>query len=187
MADFVNEIKVEMKEEDIPRNLKQAIKFASGSAVYVGIPESKTLRPPEGKKNKQGMGAKLSSITNAELLFIHTNGSEANHIPARPVIEPALEDDKERLSTMMASSMKKALDGNISEAKIELEKVGMRGEKVSRAWFTNPKNGWAPNSPRTIAAKIAKRSTNPRPLIDTGELKKSITYFVEVGGKTNND
>ena len=39
--------------------------------------------------------------------------------------------------------------------------------------FENPKNNWPPNSPRTIAKK-----GSDVPLIDTGELRKSITHVI---------
>lgn len=34
-----------------------------------------------------------------------------------------------------------------------LEAVGMYAQNIVRAWFTNPNNGWAANSPLTIAKK----------------------------------
>ncbi|MBY6921870.1 hypothetical protein HYH30_19035, partial [Clostridium botulinum] len=45
-----------------------------------------------------------------------------------------------------------------------------------RAWFTNPSNNWAENSAETI-----KRKDSDKPLIDTGELRKSITYVIKGG------
>jgi hypothetical protein len=49
----------------------------------------------------------------------------------------------------------------------------MLGQNIVRAWFVDPKNGWPENSPITIAAK-----GSDKPLIDTGELRKAITYVV---------
>ena len=76
--------------------------------------------------------------------------------------------------------------GDTDGALKKLKLAGMRAQNVCRAWFTNPKNGWPPNSPRTAARKRAKGSTDPKPLIDTGELRKSITYFIKrnTGGRT---
>lgn len=153
--------------------LAKALNFMSENEVYVGISDETSSRE------------KGEPVTNAELMFIHTNGSPINNIPARPVIEPAVEDDKDRLSRMMESAFLQAEKGNIGDATNKLKLAGMRAQNVCRAWFTNPKNGWPPNSPSVAARKMAKGSTNPVPLIDTGELRKSITYFIKrkLGGK----
>lgn len=150
------------------RNI-QLLDFMKDNEVYVGIQQSESKREDE-------------PITNAELLFIHTNGSPVNNIPPRPVIEPAIKHDRERLSNMMKKSAQFVLNGHIEDAIIQLRKTGMRGQNVSRNWFVNPENNWPPNSPSVIDAKRRKGSTNPRPLIDTGELRKSITYFVKTKG-----
>lgn len=144
----------------------KAMKFMKENSVYVGIPQEETTRDEDG-------------ITNAELLYIHTNGSPKNNIPARPVIEPAIKNDTERLTSMMKKASRLVFEGNKQEAIRQLKLVGMRGQNISRAWFVNPENGWPPNSPRTYRRKLAKGSTDPKPLIDTGELRKSITYVVE--------
>lgn len=86
---------------------------------------------------------------------------------------------------MMKKAAQLAFTGRFDEAVNQLRKVGMRGQNVSRAWFVNPDNGWPPNSPSVQSAKRAKGSDDPKPLIDTGELRKSITYFVKTkGGRT---
>lgn len=151
----------------------KAMNFMMENEVYVGISDETTTRE------------KGEPVTNAELLYIHTNGSPVNNIPARPVIEPAIKDDKERLSEMMESAFLTAEKGDTEEALRKLKLAGMRAQNVCRAWFVNPKNGWTPNSPGVAARKRAKGSTNPKPLIDTGELRKSITYFVKrrTGGR----
>ena len=154
--------------------LVKAIKFLKQNEVYVGIADDTTERE-EGTKE----------ITNAELLFIHTNGSPIRNIPPRTVIEPAIRNDKDRLSRMMKQAAQLFLKGDKQGAINQLRKVGMRGQNVSRAWFLNPENGWPPNSPAVQAAKMRKGANIPRPLIDTGELRKSITYFVRTkGGRT---
>ena len=154
--------------------IAKAMNFMMGNEVYVGISDETTTRE------------KGEPVTNAELMFIHTNGSPINNIPARPVIEPAIEDDKDRLASMMEGVFLSAEKGDTDGALKKLKLAGMRAQNVCRSWFTNPKNGWAPNSPRTAARKRAKGSTDPKPLIDTGELRKSITYFIKrnTGGRT---
>jgi len=130
--------------------------------VLIGIPEDKTIRK-EGKVN------------NAELLYLHTNGSELQGIPKRPVIEPAITaaGNKESIVEELKQVAKFNLNGKYSDSIRHLNKVGMLGQNISRLWFTDPRNGWPPNSAKTIA----KKGSN-RPLIDTSQLRKSIIYVV---------
>lgn len=154
--------------------IKKALKFLKNNPVYVGIPDDTTERNEDEKEKV--------SVTNADLLFIHTNGSPANNIPARPVIEPAIEDANERISKQMKMAAKQAMENNAEMAIKHLSLAGMQAQNASRSWFTNPKNNWPPNSPAVIAEKKRKGSTKPKPLIDTGELRKSITYFIDHEG-----
>lgn len=128
--------------------------------VLVGIPAEENSRP-------------RGEINNAELLYIHTHGSPLRNIPARPVIEPAIEDARDRINRELRSAILAASDGVEDVANQYLERTGMAAQNASRAWFTNPRNNWAPNSPLTIA-----RKGSSRPLIDTGSLRKSIIYVV---------
>jgi len=75
-----------------------------------------------------------------------------------------------------------------------LGRIGKAAQNMCRDWFTNPKNGWPPNQPATVKGKLRKMSKSKRaaamavykqggsidsPLIDTGELRKSIIYVVK--------
>ncbi|MCR8981642.1 hypothetical protein [Brevibacillus laterosporus] len=174
--------------------LKKIVGALAQKQVYVGIPEGGE-RPEE-----QGQ-----PITNAQLLYAHTHGirqkvmrDEMNpkvesgemtynkayqmwiqtygsplwSSPPRPVIEPAIEHNKEALANQLRKVSEIALDGGDTEP--ELHKVGLMGQNFVRGWFTNPENGWAPNSPIT-----EERKGSDKPLINTGELRKAITYVVK--------
>ena len=155
---------------DRTAQIQQALKDLGEMDVLVGIPQEKTTRPGD-------------PVTNAELAFIHTNGSPIRNIPARPFIEPAIEDDRENIASLMSEAIQAALNGNMLEANQKLEQAGMRGQAVSQAWFEDKgKNKWLGNSPGTKARKLKKRSTEPKPLIDTGEMRKSITYVIRRKG-----
>lgn len=160
-------MKSQIKSVDNTKALDLGLSKLKKTDVLVGIPQKSSSRQEEGEK-----------ITNAELLFVHTNGSPLRNIPARPVIEPAIQDKPTRYAIMerLKSATLHALDGDYDSLYKELEMAGMIGQNASRAWFTNPKNGWAPNSPATIKAK-----GSDKPLIDTGTLRKSIIYIVRRG------
>ena len=72
-----------VKETGKGVELKSALAFLKSSRVLIGIPQAASSRRGE--------------ITNAELAFIHTHGSPINRIPARPFLEPAIEETKEQL------------------------------------------------------------------------------------------
>lgn len=162
-----------LKAIDKVSKVVKGLNYIKNNYVLVGIPQKETRR--EGEE-----------VTNAELLYIHTNGSPINNVPARPVIEPAIEDDEERLSRMLKQMAEEALEGDLGNAEKNLESVGMRAQNISRNWFTNPDNNWPENAPSVRERKVKKGSTDPRPLIDTGELRKSITYvLVKDGDRTD--
>jgi hypothetical protein len=134
------------------------------AAVYVGIPQDANLRT-------------VGEVTNAQLLFIHTHGSALQHIPARPVIEPAINapDNKALISAELNLAAKATLEGDADAAYKHLASAGTLGANASKRWFTDSRNGWAPNAPSTIAEK-----GSDQPLIGiTGELRRDITYVVK--------
>lgn len=128
--------------------------------ILVGVPADKTLRAGD-------------AMNNASLLFIHTNGSPVRGIPARPVIEPALRYHQEKITAQIQKMLLAAARNDERGVQLYAKRVGMAGQNAVRDWFTNPANGWPPNSFTTIA-----RKGSSRPLIDTGSLRKSIIYVI---------
>ncbi len=173
MFEFVSDI---IAKDDASKKVYEALRELESLQALVGIPEDKSPR-------------KEDKITNAELLYIHTNGSPVNGIPARPVIEPAIKDSKEEISKHIKEASQRALNGDIEGMRNSYEKAGLKGENAARDWFTNPKNNWKDVKQETINHRKKKMSKKQlenaignenahRPLIDTGELRKSITHVV---------
>ena len=176
--------------------IKEAMGTLKNAKVYVGIPEAETNREDQKKE-----------VTNAGLLFIHTNGSPLRHIPARPVIEPSIEANHEPLEQGLHATASFVLDGKTNEANEMLKKVGTLGAVGAKKWFTDPRNGWRQNSPETIRRKLSKL-TGKRlrkalnvlnsvdehmplvgtsaldeintPLIDTAQMRRAITHVEEL-------
>lgn len=171
------------------------LKSLTGAHVYVGIPEKNAPRAGEPISNAQlafihsnGVrGWKMRTAMNVAMkggklpysqalaLYIHTFGSPLFQIPPRPIVEPAVEDkaNQRMIEGELKLAVKAALEGKQSEMSKHLRRAGMIAQNVVRAWFTNPKNHWAPNAPSTI-----KRKGSSQPLIDTGDLRKSISYVM---------
>jgi hypothetical protein len=166
--------------------LNKRLKSIFGNkAAYVGVPASTSkdrkakLLDMAGRAGKK-KAAKLkkaaeADVSNAELLFIHTKGSPIRGIPARPVIQPAIEADgnHQKISRELASSAKAYLEGSKEKGDKFMLRAALAGQNAARKWFTDSRNGWAPNAASTIAAK-----GSDRPLIDTGALRQSIIGIV---------
>jgi len=169
------------------------IKALTAKSVFVGVPEEETSREGEG-------------VTNSQLTFLHTNGVRSNtmtnemnqsglpyskafqayiaskgsalwKIPPRPIIEPAIENEAnaELISEQLAN-VAKAFSESADKGAQEMEKLGLLGQSIIQDWFDNPANGWPENAQSTIDAK-----GSDRPLIDTGNLRKSMTYVIREG------
>lgn len=160
--------------------------FKTGKlAAYVGVPStSRDARKSQllamagkgnGKKSKKLKKAAEDDINNAELLFIQEHGSPINNIPARRVLGPAVEADGNRqaIANEIAASIKANLEGDHEKADKKMLRAALAGQNAARKWFTDNRNGWEPNAPRTIKAK-----GSDRPLIDTGAMRASIVGVV---------
>lgn len=115
-------------------------------------------------------------LTNAELMFIHENGSALNHIPARPVLQMTIDyANKNLLKAAIDKCIKICLDtgGNESLIEQELNKLAIRIENYARKLIYSNDGRLAPNAPSTIA-----RKGDNHPLFDTGQLARSITCRV---------
>ena len=108
-------------------------------------------------------------------MYIHEHGSFAYQVPPRPTIEPAIKDAKEGIGERLGDAAKAAAEGKDTQK--ALGDVGLYAQAKVKGWFTNPKNGWAPNAPATIKGK-----GSARPLIDTGAMQGSITFVIRTGG-----
>ena len=128
--------------------------------VLVGIPETKASR-------------RKGQINNAELMYIHTHGSPARNIPPRPVIEPAIANDEGPITLQLEQALQSVLEEQPQQALAPLNAAGLEARNACIRWFDDPNNGWPPNKPSTITAKGSSH-----PLVDTGQLKRSITYVV---------
>jgi hypothetical protein len=189
--------KVSVTSKGSQKVLDDLLEEISRLEVYVGIPEEGSARDDE--------------ITNAQLAFIHTHGARSvsmrkemqdemdagspysaahqmyvkahgsplYHIPPRPIIEPAIEakGNKEPIAHELGLAAKGVLDKKPEEAKRHLELAGMTGANAAQAWFDDPRNDWPENAPATI-----ERKGSEHPLIDSGEMRKSITYVVKEQG-----
>lgn len=164
-------------------DVSAAMRLLTTRSVLVGIPADK-----DRKDDGEG-----EAITNAQLGYIHENGSPKNNLPARPFLMPGIRAAHEQIVDQLRDAGRAALDGDAAAVSKRLERAGIIGQNSVRAQFVD--NDWEPLSEATLnrrpvtqrdedgkAVKHGKSrqergATNP--LIDTSQLRKAITYVVE--------
>lgn len=166
--------------EDLENQFKEAFKFPD-YVIQIGVVEADTVRKIDKVRATKTKKTDEKSITNAQLMYIHENGSYLHHIPKRPVLEMTLKwTDK--------GSMNKAIDKAFmaylkSGKKIDFSKSLQRYclsqvEVYARDLIYNNDGRLVANSPRTIAMKGFNH-----PLFQTGQLARSITCrLIELNG-----
>jgi hypothetical protein len=149
-----------------PAQLIADLRRIKKSEVLVGIPAEKTQRKKE-------------TVNNASLLFVFSNGSPLRHIPPRPVLEPAIEQNKDLVTPHLAEAARLITEHRPDAAQRELQRAGTIAANAAKRRFTEP-NDWAPNAPSTIKHKNKKHKGEARPGIDSGQMRRALTYVVRV-------
>lgn len=173
----------------------RAIQSLEEASVLVGIPEKTAKRSNSSITNAQlayiqtygvrrkAMRQEMKGQMNTGMpysrafeMYVQAHGSPLWHIPPRPIIEPAIESVQAQVAEKLKRVAQLALEGKEMASSVELKALGIFAQNVVKDWFDNPANKWAPNAQNTIAQK-----GSDKPLIDTGALRRSITYVL--GGK----
>lgn len=168
--------------KDKSRNLGAALRDLTMQSVYVGIP---------GDKGKHDG----SELTNAEIGYIHETGSPKGNIPARPFLTPGIRAVQPQIVQQLRDAGQAALAANSNGVKQAYEKAGLLAQNAVRAQFVD--NDWPPLAESTLdrhpvterddAGKPSKHGKSRRergainPLLDSGQLRKSVTYVVRKG------
>jgi hypothetical protein len=150
---------------DRVKRIARALEVLPGKQVLVGVPEERSARPEEN-----------DDVSNATLGYIHEFGAPEANIPARPFLIPGIRDGRGKFSRYLKQAAAGALD---SEAKTLENALGAAGQvaasSVQRKITTGP---FAPLAASTLARRRARGRTGTRPLIDTGALRRAITWVV---------
>lgn len=125
--------------------------------VYIGVPASKN-------------GMHEGGINMATLLALHVLGAPSRGIPQRDPLRPPLIANAQRYSDLLALGLKNALSDG-TDPKLVYEKIGIVATNDVYDYFVT--GNFKPLSEKTIKAKGSSK-----PLIDTEELRGSITYEV---------
>jgi hypothetical protein len=142
---------------DLPgiRQLAQALADANRS-VLVGVPAGKI--EPDG-------------TTMALVAAVQEFGSPENNIPERPFLRMGIAAGRPRFERLNSGNLRLILAGRKTVTRALEELGNLAAGEVKRGMVTLK---FEPLKPATIA-----RKGSSRPLIDTGNLRQSITYQVE--------
>lgn len=149
-------IKVSVKGAGNAANeIKKALsQFVTDEFITVGIHEDENARPEKG-------------VNNATLGAIQHFGTD--NIPARPWLDVGVEQSNQEYLQLI----KDGIEDGLEMSQI-LEQLGVTAQASVQQYMVDLRT--PPNAPSTVAAK---KSSNP--LIDTGELRQSVTYKVTQG------
>ena len=117
-------------------------------------------------------------INNAELLAIHEHGTIDGRLPARPLLEPVIKQEKTYIKKSFEKYISLMNDDEKEKASSVLDRLALYLQGKLVEYFDN--NNWVPNAPSTI-----KRKGSAKPLINTGDLRRSIQAFVDEGGNSD--
>lgn len=148
---------------DAAQGILDALKTLANKDVLVGIPESKDERDD-------------SDIGNAAIGYINENGSPAQNIPPRPHLKPGVKSVEPDFLPHLKVAAQKALEGNAEGAVASLDRAGTVAANGVKRYITI--TGFTPLADATIANRLRRGRTGNKPLIDTGEYRRSITHVV---------
>ena len=125
--------------------------------VYIGVPASKN-------------GMHEGGINMATLLAIHVLGAPSRGIPQRDPLRPPLIANAQRYTDLLAMGLKNALSDG-TDPKLVYEKIGIVAANDVKDYFIT-------GNFKALSEKTIKAKGSSKPLIDTGELRNSISYEV---------
>jgi phage gpG-like protein len=131
-----------------------------------------------GSKRKYSRGVLVrnkNGLTVATLATIHEFGSRKASIPARPFLRPAIRNNAGVIKTSMRRAVQTVLKGE--SAMPELARLAVRLEGLVRKTLVDLRTPPLAKATKRRRFKLTG-DVDPNPLVDTGQLKNSITAVV---------
>ena len=141
----------------------EAIEKLTSQEVLVGIPH--------------GEARSDTDMTNAQIGYIQETGSPAMNLEARAFLAPGVEDCQVQTAAQLTKAIDQALTGNSQGVDRCLNRAGMIAQNSVRAKINS--GDFAPLSEATLRARRRAGKTRTKPLIDTVQLRNSITYIIK--------
>jgi hypothetical protein len=170
---------------DKTKQVGDAIQQLAKARLLVGIPQSSA-------------GRDAGKLNNAELGYIHENGSPEAHIPARPFLHTGVRKVQDSVTVPgFEKAGRQAMSGDWAGAERTLSIVGQKA--VDSIKDTLTAGIPPPLRPGTIAGRLRRTAAygkagpqkraqlrqraagDAKPLIDTGQLLRAITWVLRKG------
>ncbi|MFP0547892.1 hypothetical protein ACLDXX_04695 [Acinetobacter baumannii] len=166
-------------------DILNAVSELSQTQVLVGV--------PHGEARTDGDG-----MTNAQIGYLLETGSPAMNLPPRPFLAPGVAAVQEVVSEKLINAAHAAFDGKPQRMQMYLKAAGSKAMSSVQLYFVE--GSFAPLSIETIKARARRGRSGAKkylkqmklgppeaglvkPLIDTGQLRKSVTYIIKEGDK----
>lgn len=149
----------------------KAIHQLTGTDILVGIPQANVARRDDDD----------TSITNAEIGYLMETGSPSMNLPARPFLVPGVDQVQKPVAAQLGKAARAALDGSAMDVERGFIAAGLTAQNGVRRQINE--GNFAPLSEATLAARRARGRTGTKPLIDTGQLRNSVTYVLRKKGE----
>lgn len=157
---------------------KLLARLLAHGALSVGVLGSDAAKVHEDESNfGEGFGQKSSSLTIGELAEIHEFG--LGSVPRRSFLAGWVDDKREELVNVIVKGGRALARGKLTAPKL-LEQIGLWAVGSIQERMAN---GIAPG----LARETIRRKGSSVPLIDTGQLRSSISHrvdAVDMGGGT---
>ncbi len=150
-----------MVKDNLPK-VMAAVKTLTAKQVLVGFPADTTMRAGDG------------SATNAMIAYVHDKGSPARNIPQREFMRTGLLAGQAKIEKHLAGGARAALAGDLEAVEKSFEAVGMVATNAIKAKLRS--GPFAPLSEKTLAARRRRGRTGDKPLNDTGQLTRAVTF-----------
>lgn len=154
-------VDAKVKDRMQVNSILDSVRSLTHKELMVGVPEDETLR-------QQGV------LTNAYLAFIHENGAPAQNIPARPFLRPGMEAALPKVAEELTAAIK--IPFSMGNFDMCLDRAGTLA--VSSIQLVITSSVPPPLSPRTLEERKARGNQSTATLVDTGQMRRAITYVV---------
>ena len=156
------------RKSHLPR-LQEVYEAMRMYGAFVGVPSDKTSREDGGP------------MDNATLAYIHETGAPAANIPARPFLRNGVKRIQKQVAQVLQNGVLDGMKGGGAPSVMRaLGQAGALAQGSAQVVISTSEN-LAPLKPATIARRMAKRGGKEgpnRPLLDTSQLRRSITFVV---------
>lgn len=193
---------------DNSQNILDALKDVGSRDVLVGIPSDRAERPDGAEINNAELGylhsfggnIRIPEHTTTVYRRMNEDGSFAQsgrfvqkaksnfatehvvasytvQLPPRPFLHMGIAQSRDRVAELMKQAAVAVLDGNAQTAEALLNRAGTAAMNAAKEVITSG-DQLTPLAQSTLRNRESRGRSGTKPLYDTGQLLRSITYVV---------